>query len=249
MGSTKLFNPHVSVDCVLMSIIDDRLSVLLVERFDKNGVTLGLKLPGGLIYQTEDLDEAANRVLNEATGMKRIQLKQFRCFGSPERTQNKEDVMWLESASNQKIMDSYEGVIRIVTVAYLALCKPDRKAADSEFEFRHWVAIDEMPRMPFDHNTIVKAAVLEIRNWIDHEPSIIFNYLRKKFTASELRRTYEILYGKKLDVRNFDKRMKSWEYVIPTDDLKVGQAYRSPRYYRFDKVMYNKQRAKLSKNN
>lgn len=247
MENTELFNPHVSVDCVLMSIIEDKLSVLLIERFDRNGVTLGLKLPGGLIYQTEDLDDAANRILNEATGMKRVQLNQFRCFGSPERTKNKEDVMWLESASKQKITSSYQGVIRIVTVAYLALCKPDRKAADSEFEYRHWMAIDELPRMPFDHNKIVDAAVIEIRNWIDREPSIVFDYLKKKFTASELRRTYEILYGKALDIRNFDKRMKSWDYVIPTEDRKVGLAHRSPRYYRFDKVIYNKQRAKLNK--
>jgi len=243
-----VFNPHVSVDCVLMSIIHDKLSVLLVERWNKKGETIGLKLPGGLIYQNEDLDEAAYRILNEATGMKRVQLKQFRAFGSPERTRNKEDVLWLESASNQKIMEAYQDTIRIVTVAYLALCKPDRKAADTEYQSLHWVPIDRLPRMPFDHNRIVDEAVKEIRNWVDHEPSILFSYLPKKFTASELRGTYEILFNKKLDVRNFDKRIKSMEYVIQTEEVKEGLAHRSPRYYRFDKTIYNKQRTKLNKN-
>lgn len=41
------------------------------------------KLPGSLIYESEDLDTAAYRVLNEATGLKRVALKQFRSFGSP----------------------------------------------------------------------------------------------------------------------------------------------------------------------
>ncbi|MDH6343715.1 8-oxo-dGTP diphosphatase [Parabacteroides sp. PFB2-12] len=248
MENAKMFNPHVSVDCVLMTIVNDKLSVLLVERKDQHGHALGLKLPGGLIYQTEDLDEAANRTLNDATGMKRVQLHQFRCFGSPMRTKNKEDVIWLESASNQKIMQAYQGSIRIITVAYLALCKPDKKTADSEYESKHWVAIDSLPRMPFDHNEIVNEAVKEIRLWIDREPAIVFNYLKKKFTASELRRTYEILYNKTLDVRNFHKKMKSWEYLLPTEDRKEGTAHRSPRYYRFDKIIYNKQRAKLNKN-
>lgn len=243
-----LFNPHVSVDCVLMSIVSNQLSVLLVERWDKKGETIGLKLPGGLIYQEEDLDEAAYRILNEATGMKRVQLKQFRAFGSPERTRNKEDVLWLESASNQKIMQAYQETIRIVTIAYLALCKPDRKAADTEYESMHWVPINSLPRMPFDHNRIVNEAVHEIRDWVDREPSILFSYLPKKFTASELRGTYEILFNKKMDVRNFDKRMKSMEYVIPTEDVKGGLAHRSPRYYLFDKTIYNKLRAKLNKN-
>ncbi|MDL2255109.1 NUDIX domain-containing protein [Parabacteroides sp. OttesenSCG-928-K15] len=247
MENTKIFNPHVSVDCVLMTIVNDKLSVLLVERKDPNGQTLGLKLPGGLIYQTEDLDEAANRILNEATGMKRIQLHQFRCFGSPARTKNKEDVLWLETASNQKIMQAYQGVIRIVTVAYLALCKPERKTADNEYEAKHWVPIDSVPRMPFDHNEIVQEAVKEICAWVDREPATVFVYLKKKFTAAELRRTYEILYNKKIDVRNFHKKIKSWEYLVPTDDKKEGTAHRSPRFYRFDKAIYNKQRALLNK--
>ncbi len=245
---THIFNPHVSVDCVLMSIVSNKLSVLLVERWDKKGMKIGLKLPGGLIYQEEDLDEAAYRILNEATGMKRVQLKQFRAFGSPERTRNKEDVLWLETASNQKIMQAYQETIRIVTIAYLALCKPDRKAAGTEYESMHWIPIDNLPRMPFDHNGIVTEAVYEIRNWVDREPSIVFSYLPKKFTASELRSAYEIIFNKKMDVRNFDKRMKAMEYVIPTEDVKGGLAHRSPRYYRFDKAIYNKLKAKLNKN-
>lgn len=230
-----------------MSIVNDKLCVLLVERRDPQGSTIGLKLPGGLIYEEEDLDQAANRILNEATGMKRVQLKQFRSFGSPSRTKNKEDIVWLEHASNQKIVGIGEETIRIVTVAYLALCKPDRKAADKEYESMHWCPIDKMPRMPFDHNEIVSEAVTEIRKWVDSEPAIIFYYLRKKFTESELRRTYEILYNKKLDVRNFHKRTKSLEYVLATDEKQEGEAHRSARLYYFDKVIYNKLRSKFHK--
>lgn len=238
----EMLHPHVSVDCVLLGINDDKLSVLLVERKTADGDLVGYKLPGSLIYETEDLDEAAARILNEATGLKRVQLKQFRCFGSPSRTKNKDDVRWLENVSRQKIG-------RLITVAYLALCKNGKKKNQTScHDSVRWTPVDALPHLPFDHLEIITAAVQEIRNWVDGEPAIVFDYLPSKFTAFQLRRTYEIIYSKEMDVRNFHKKMNSLDYVVPTDDLQDGVAHRAARYYRFDKVKYNKQRSKFNKN-
>ncbi|MCE5227309.1 MAG: NUDIX domain-containing protein [Porphyromonadaceae bacterium] len=233
--------PHVSVDCVLLGVNEEKLCVLLVERANSLGESIDYKLPGSLIYENEDLDEAANRVLQETTGAKKVRLKQFRCFGSPSRTQNKEDVLWLENASKLKIG-------RIVTVAYLALCKISKKSnLSSKYKSAMWVPVNELPKLPFDHNEIIHEATKEIRLWIEVEPSIVFEYLPIKFTAFQLRRTYEIIYGKEFDIRNFHKKMSALEYVVPTDDMEEGVAHRAARYYRFDKVIYNKQRSKINK--
>lgn len=238
----EMLYPHVSVDCVLLGINEDKLSVLLVERKNVNGELIGYKLPGSLIYEKEDLDEAAYRILNEATGLKRVLLRQFRCFGSPSRTKNKEDVVWLENISRMKIG-------RLITVAYLALCKNGKKSNPaSRYDSIRWFPVDNLPRLPFDHLEITEAAVKEIRNWIEKEPAIVFDYLPIKFTAYQLRRTYEIIYNKEMDVRNFHKKMNSLEYVVATDDIQDGVAHRAARYYRFDKVKYNKQRSKFNKN-
>ena len=233
--------PHVSVDCVLLGVNEEKLCVLLVERANSLGENIDYKLPGSLIYENEDLDEAANRVLQETTGAKKVRLKQFRCFGSPSRTQNKEDILWLENASKLKIG-------RIVTVAYLALCKISKKSnLSSKYKSAMWVPVNELPKLPFDHNEIIHEATKEIRLWIEVEPSIVFEYLPIKFTAFQLRRTYEIIYGKEFDIRNFHKKMAALEYVVPTDDMEEGVAHRAARYYRFDKVIYNKQRSKINK--
>lgn len=155
--------PHVSVDCVLLGVNEEKLCVLLVERADSPGDQIDYKLPGSLIYESEDLDDAAYRVLKESTGISKVQLKQFRCFGSPSRTQNKEDVLWLENASKLKIG-------RIVTVAYLALCKiSKRKNLSPKYKSAQWVPVNELPKLPFDHNEIVAAATSEIRQWIEIE--------------------------------------------------------------------------------
>ena len=221
----EMLSPYVSVDCVLLGINDDKLTVLLAERKSEEGELIGYKITGSLIYEHEDLDDAAYRILNDSTGLKRVQLKQFRCFGSPARTSNRLDVMWLEATS-----------------------KLSRKTcpADKSDSIR-WCPIDELPRLPFDHKEIIEAAIQEIRNWVEKEPAIIFDYMPMKFTAFQLRRTYEVIYNREMDVRNFHKKMNSLDYVVPTEDMQDGVAHRAARYYRFDKVKYNQQRSKFNK--
>jgi Uncharacterized conserved protein len=239
--NTEILSPHVSVDCVLLGIVGDKLCVLLAELTRENHEK-GFKLPGSLIYETEDLDQAASRILKESTGLTRIPLKQFRSFGDPARTTDKDDVHWLERASKLKVG-------RIVTVAYLALCKVRKRMNTHErYNTAHWLPVENLPRLLFDHAYIVKTAVQEIRRWVDIEPKIVFDYLPSKFTVSELRRTYEIIYDKKLDVRNFHKKVNSLGYIVPTNEMEEGVPHRSARFYRFDAVKYKRIYSKLSNN-
>ncbi|MDR1500758.1 MAG: NUDIX domain-containing protein [Tannerellaceae bacterium] len=238
-SNTVTLYPHVSVDCVLLGIHDGQLCVLLTERRNAGTDKTEYKLPGSLIYETEDLDTAAYRILNETTGLKRVSLKQFRSFGSPERTANKDDVLWLENASKLKIG-------RIVTIAYLALCKVKRLKISDKYGPAQWTPIAALPRLPFDHKDIITEAVREIRLWLDIEPSIVFDYLPPLFTAFQLRRTYEIIYNRSIDVRNFHKKMNSLGYVLQTGETEQGMPHRSARFYRFDKKEYHKIRAKLN---
>ena len=234
----QMLNPYVSVDCVLLGIDEDQLTVLLTERRDVQGERIGYKLPGSLIYEQEDLDDAAQRVLSESIGLKQVLLQQFRCFGSPSRTANRSDVEWLEATSQVRIG-------RLITVAYLALCK--RTHRSEEDATVRWCPIDQLPPLPFDHTEIVEAAVREIRQLVEKEPAIIFGYLPPKFTASQLRHVYEVIFNRKMDVRNFHKKMTSLDYITLTDDIQDGVSHRAARYYRFDKVKYNRHRSKLNK--
>ena len=237
----EMFYPHVSVDCVLLGTNEDKLCVLLVERQVAGSDEKHYKLPGSLNYESEDLDTAAYRVLNEATGLKRVALKQFRSFGSPARTKNKEDVQWLENASKMKIS-------RIVTVAYLALCKIGKKTTmDEKSDTLIWAPVNELPHLPFDHKEIIEAARQEIRDWVDREPGIVFDYLPPKFTAYQLRRIFEIVYDKEVDVRNFRKKMSTMEYIVQTDETETGVNHRAARYFRFDRIKYNKLHSNFNK--
>ena len=119
--SVPIAKNHVSVDCVVFGFDGENMKCLLLRRTgEENGeVFHDMKLPGSLIYRDEDLDQAAKRVLGELTGLKNIQLNQFRAYGSKDRTRDPKDVHWLERAQKEKVE-------RIVTVAYIAMIKIGR---------------------------------------------------------------------------------------------------------------------------
>ena len=64
-NSTHVYNPHVSVDCVVFGFDGEKLKVLLIERTIEEQNFSDKKLPGSIIFEDEDLDEAAIRILNE----------------------------------------------------------------------------------------------------------------------------------------------------------------------------------------
>ena len=233
-----LANNHISVDCVVMGFDGDQLKVLLIRRMgeEEGEVFHDMKLPGSLIYMDEDLDEAAARVLNELTGLKNVRLVQFKAFGSKDRTKDPRDVHWLERAMKSKVE-------RIVTIAYLSLVKIDRALNKGLENYQAcWVALQDIGNLAFDHNLIIREAQTYIRQYVDTNPAALFDLLPRKFTASQLRTLYELVYGKAVDVRNFHKKIAMMEYVIPLEERQQGVAHRAARFYRFDKKIYNRLR-------
>ena len=228
----RTVNPHISVDCVLIGFDGEDLSVLLVKRqgvVDKD--FCDTKLPGSLIYMDENLDEAAERVLSELTGLRNIKLEQFKTFGDKDRTSNPKDILWLERLHSLKVP-----VDRIVSVGYLSLQKVNSKALFPSYKYEPcWRPVKELGELAFDHVQIIKEALLYIRNKAELNPSFLFSLLPKKFTAAQMRRLFELVYDKVFDVRNFHKRIAQMPYVVALDEKERGVAHRAARYYKFDK--------------
>lgn len=233
-NNTPLANNHISVDCVVIGFDGEQLKVLLLKRSgEEDGkVFHDMKLPGSLIYMDEDLDGAARRVLGELTGLKTVKLTQFKAFGSKDRTKNPKDVHWLERAMQLKVE-------RIVTIAYLALVKIDRALCRHLEDYQAmWIPIPDVKTLAFDHNVILREALVYIRQFVEFNPSALFDLLPRKFTALQLRVLYELVYGKKIEARNFHKRIAMMKYIVPLDECEQGVAHRAARFYRFDRKIY-----------
>lgn len=78
------FLPHISLDCVIFGFHEASLKVLLLKMKGENTWSL----PGGYVGKQEDLEEAANRILEERTGATNIYLQQFKVFSDPNRSQS-----------------------------------------------------------------------------------------------------------------------------------------------------------------
>ena len=236
----NFIHTYVSVDCVVFGFDhENRLNILLVQRHI-DVPERQKRLPGSLIFSNEDVDDAAERVLHELTGIKKMVQKQFRCFADPLRASNEHDIKWMEKEYKHQID-------RIMTVAYLSLCKIDHKINSTKYDTVDWCPIDEIPSLPFDHNKIINESLIEIRRWIETDFSIIFELLPKKFTIRQLYQLYGALSEKYIDIKNFHKKISSFNYIVALDEIEKNVSHRAARYYKFDAKIYKKNNTKLIK--
>ncbi len=231
-------NPHVSVDCVIFGFHGGKLKVLLIEREEVPRSFLKghkLKLPGNLITQSEDLDVSAIRTLKELTGLDNIFLNQFGVFSSPGRLSPPEDLAWLRRTSGLM-------VDRVVTIAYYSLIK----ISESNITERTlWHPVDDLPELIFDHNRIIRRALEALRQEIRSEP-LCFELLPKKFTIRQMQNLYEEILGESMDNRNFRKKVKPLEFIIPLAEKEREVNHKPAQLFKFDKKIYEKHRKVLS---
>ncbi|HKK63383.1 MAG TPA: NUDIX domain-containing protein [Bacteroidales bacterium] len=233
-SSLDKFNPQLSVDCVVFGFDGESLKVLLIEReaaTSNSGLLRKSKLPGDLIFEMEDLDSAAERVLQKLTGLTNLFLRQFAVFGSPDRMKNKDDKQWLEESSGLEIR-------RVVTTAYYALIRINN--ADSEKALSHgarWQDIKKLPELAFDHKEIIIKGLESIKMAIRFEP-ICFNLLPKKFTIRQLQTLYEVILDQKFDNRNFRKKALKANYIEPSNEKQSGVAHKPAMYYIFNEAAF-----------
>ncbi len=208
--------PALTTDCVVFGLDEDDLKVLLIQRAIKP-FKGKWALPGGFIRVGEDVDSCARRELHEETGLKDIFLEQLATIGTPKR-------------------DPRE---HVVTVAYYALVNliehPPTAATDAENAA--WFALDDLPKLAFDHDKILKLAHERLRGKVRYQP-IGFELLPEKFTLTQLQKLYELILEQPLDKRNFRKKVAKLDILEETGEVEQDVARRAARLYRFDRSRY-----------
>ncbi len=225
-------NPHISVDCVIFGFDEGTLKVLLIEREKVPNIHLGghkLKLPGSLISENVDLDNSAIRTLKELTGLENIYLKQYSVFGDPDRLTPREDLEWLRKTSGIRVG-------RVVTIAYYSLIKISESTIT---EKTIWNPVNDLPELIFDHNHIIEEALENLRKEIRNRP-LCFELLPKKFTLRQMQNIYESILNVNLDNRNFRKKLRHLDFLVPLPEKEKRVNHKPAQLYRFDKKLYEK---------
>ncbi|MEP6556210.1 MAG: NUDIX hydrolase, partial [Ferruginibacter sp.] len=102
-----------------------------------------------------------------------------------------------------------------------------------------WHDIHDMPSLIIDHEDMVRDAQKTLQLQIHNEP-IGYNLLPEKFTLPELQSLYEAILDKKLDQRNFTKKLMALDIIKKLNQKKHIGAHRSPSLYKFNKRNYDK---------
>ncbi len=212
----------LSIDCLIFGFKKNELDILLVQHGE--GISKGKwALPGGWIRYNESIDAAANRILKDLTGVSNIYLEQLRAFGETNRYPDK----------------------RVITIAYYALVKPEDYTLHAGFTAAdaRWFKLSDIPTLPYDHSSILKAALGHLRHKVRHEP-VGFNLLPKKFTLLQLQELYEAILERKLDKPNFRRKLMKMNLLEVCKEKQTDVSHRAASLYRFDKRTYDKLREK-----
>jgi len=219
--------PSVTVDLVLMSIIDGQLSALLQQRGEEPHKDRWA-LPGGFVGIDEGLDEAARRVLAQKAHMPDAYLEQLYTFGATNRDPR----------------------MRVITVSYFALLPADQFAAalkngadlalaeliipwDGETGGTVSACNEDDQELPlaFDHAEILGHAVKRLRGKLDYS-RVGFALLPELFTLRQLQDVHEAILGTRFNKPAFRRRLLDKGWIEGTGERETGASFRPAELYR-----------------
>lgn len=204
-------HPSIAVDVILFTVAEGELRVLLIER-ELPPFEGSWALPGGFVRMEESLDEAARRELDEEAGVAVGWLEQLYTFGAVDR----------------------DPARRVISVAYFALIDAAalRPRAGGDATAVGWFDVDALPPLAFDHETMIRYAHQRLRYKTEYAP-VAFQLLPEDLTLSELQAVYEVILGKRLDKRNFRRKVLGLEILEPTGHTRQEGRGRPAALYRF----------------
>ncbi|MDO3626452.1 NUDIX domain-containing protein [Mucilaginibacter sp. BT774] len=205
----------LAVDCIIFGFDGDELKVLLIKR-GFNPEKGNWSLMGGFVQATESIDQAANRILKELTGIEGVYLEQLYTFADPDR-------------------DPTE---RTASVCHFALVDIHKYEAQLSNDYRaEWFPLKRFPKLIFDHQEMVEMAKKRIRYKAAFHP-ILFELLPDKFTLPQLQNLYESVYSTSIDKRNFSKRVLATGLLIKLTEKDKTSSKRGAFFYRLNTQNY-----------
>jgi ADP-ribose pyrophosphatase YjhB (NUDIX family) len=198
----------VAVDCIVLGFDGSNYQLLIVNR----GYTPEREkwsLMGGFLKGNESLDESAQRIVKQLTGLEHVFMEQMHCFSRPNR----------------------DPVERVVGVAYIVLIDMAKYQKQSSKEFQAgWFKPDQIPKLIYDHEEMVEMAFHHLRSKATYQP-ILFELLPEKFTMPKLQALYENLFATKIDKRNFTRKLISSNIIQKINEKDKSSSKKGAYYY------------------
>jgi 8-oxo-dGTP diphosphatase len=164
------------------------------------------RLPRGLPSPAEPLDSAARRIVHEATGVREQYLEQLYTLSV------REPPAWT------------------IIVSYMGLVSSAPRLVATRGEV--WRDVATLPSLSTADRMVVDYALVRLRAKLGYT-NVAFHLLPERFTLPELQETYETVLARRLDKRNFRRRMIASGILLATDEKRREGSHRPATLYRF----------------
>lgn len=205
--------PTLTIDSVIMQLINNQLCVLLIQR-NREPFKGSWALPGGYSAAGEQTQEAMQRIVKAKAG---ITIKDLPLV---------------------KQLYTFDTVARdprghAVSVTYMGLGK-DIAPALGDTQNPQFFPVNDLPKLAYDHADIIAYAHKRLSSKITYT-NAVFALLPRLFTLSQLQSAYEAIFGRELDKRNFRKKFLSFGLIKETNETYREGAHRPAKLYTFNK--------------
>ncbi len=218
----KLYsNQGIHLITSIFTIENGVVKVLLIKR-KKEPYKDTWALVGGALYNNEELLIGANREIYEKTGIKNISIYEFKTFSRVDRSP----------------------IMRMIAVGYIGVIDLERVRVLKETEktiAADWFPIDKIPKLGYDYEEILIEAIKAFKIKII-DSDILKELFPNDFTLPELHKVYETILERKIDRRNFRKKLLMSNLIIDTKKEKRFEGKKPAKLYRFNS------KSSLSKN-
>lgn len=205
-------NQGIHLITSIFTVEEGILKVLLIKR-NNEPFKDKWALVGGALYNNEVVEDGLKREIFEKTGIKDIDLY----FSSIVSKVDRSPVM-------RMLALTYVG---LVDYKKLSLIKKSLKTKDSD-----WFKIENVPELAYDHNKIFKDSTEKLKELID-TTDILKSLFSDEFTIPEIQNVYETILGRKLDRRNFRKKLLQTNLIIETDNYRNYKGNKPAKLYKF----------------
>lgn len=171
-------------------------------------------LPSNILMNNQTIEGNIYSIINTRLGYPDMYLEQGHVFSNLDRDPDE----------------------RVIGVSYIGLI--DSKTLEIKKEERNdlelqWFNINDIPKMGYDHEIIVKDNIKLLRKKLLNS-KILKNLFPSDFTLPEIQKVYEQILGRELDRRNFRKKFINLGLVTDTGDKNIGGNGRPGKLYRFN---------------
>lgn len=226
--------PQLSLNVAIFRYANGRLEVATVD-FVIAPITV---IPGGFVYNTESVADAAKRIIVAQTSITDLFIQEVGVFGNSHRSFRDKFIPFEKLGVPKYVIDRLSQ--RYVSIAYYGIVdnRIIRGTQNPLFTEATWMPISDIELLALDHCQIVQAALQKIELDVLSQP-ILQGFLPEQFTIPQLLSLFIAIYKRPIDRGNFRQRMLKSGILEKTNQTIQQASGRPADVYRFHPERYH----------